>query len=144
MARPPARSRATAEALGGEQVEGRRAVLELLRAGRRQVRSVSMASTVRDDSVIDEIRKRAGGTLSIVSAERIDGLARSDAPQGVVATAAPLRVADLDGLLGAPGAFGLWGSGDDGGKTAALPTCGSLLLSTIHSPYCSSCSFLFF
>ena len=105
MARPPARSRATAEALGGEQVEGRRAVLELLRAGRRQVRSVSMASTVRDDPVIDEIRKRAGGTLSIVSAERIDGLARSDAPQGVVATAAPLRVADLDELLGAPGAF---------------------------------------
>ena len=103
MARPPARSRATDEALGGEQVEGRRAVLELLRAGRRQVRSVSVSSSVRDDPVIDEIRKRAGGSLQIVSAERIDGLARSDAPQGVVATAAPLRVADLDELLARAG-----------------------------------------
>ena len=75
MARPPARNRLSAEALGGEQVEGRRAVLELLRAGRRPVRSVSVSSSVRDDPVIDEIRTRAGGSLQIVSAERIDGLA---------------------------------------------------------------------
>jgi 23S rRNA (guanosine2251-2'-O)-methyltransferase len=105
MARPPARGRASAEALGGEQVEGRRAVLELLRAGRRAVRSVSVSSSVRDDPVIDEIRARAGSSLHIVSAERIDALARSDAPQGVVANAAPLRVVDLDELLTAPNAF---------------------------------------
>ena len=60
---------------------------------------------MRDDPVIDEIRERAGAALQVVSAERIDGLARSDAPQGVVAMAAPLRAADLDELLGAPGAF---------------------------------------
>ena len=105
MARPPARGRASAEALGGEQVEGRRAVLELLRAGRRPVRSVSVSSSVRDDPVIDEIRTRAGGALHVVSAERIDALASSDAPQGVVANAAPLRVTDLDELFTAPSAF---------------------------------------
>jgi 23S rRNA (guanosine2251-2'-O)-methyltransferase len=105
MARPPARGRPSGESLGGEQVEGRRAVLELLRAGRRPVRSVSVSSSVRDDPVIDEIRKRAGAALQVVSADGIDGLARSDAPQGVVAIAAPLRVTDLDDLLGAPGAF---------------------------------------
>src|SRR4029079_3597798 len=108
MARPPARSRQAdggkqgGEGLGGEQVEGRRAVLELLRAGRRQVRTVHVSSSVRDDAVIDEIRERARAALQVVSADRIDALAGSDAPQGVVATAAPLRVADLDDLLGAP------------------------------------------
>ena len=101
----PAPNRSTRDALGGEQVEGRRAVLELLRAGRRQVRSVAMSSSARDDPSLDEIRDLAGGALKLVSPERIDALARSDVPQGVVATAAPLRAADLDELLQAPAAF---------------------------------------
>ena len=105
MARPPARSRANGETLGGEQVEGRRAVLELLRAGRRQVRAVNVSGSVRDDPVLDEIRERAGGALHIVTSDRIDALARTDAPQGVVATAAPLRAANLDEMFAAPGAF---------------------------------------
>ena len=93
------------DALGGEQVEGRRAVLELLRAGRRAVRSVSVSSSVRDDPAIDEIRELAGGALKVVGPERIDAIARTDVPQGVVATADPLPAADLDELLRAPGAF---------------------------------------
>jgi 23S rRNA (guanosine2251-2'-O)-methyltransferase len=101
----PAPNRPTRDALGGEQVEGRRAVLELLRAGRRQVRSVLMSSTARDDPALDEIRSLAGGALKIVGPERIESLARSDVPQGVIATAAPLRPADLDELLQAPAAF---------------------------------------
>lgn len=100
MARPVKR-----DALGGEQVEGRRAVLELLRAGRRAVRSVSVSSSVRDDPAIDEIRARAGSALKIVGPERIDAIARTDVPQGVVATADPLPAADLDELLQSPGAF---------------------------------------
>ncbi len=101
----PAQNRSTREALGGEQVEGRRAVLELLRAGRREVRSVAMSSAVRDDPALDEIRERAGRALKVVPPDRIDALARSDVPQGVVASAAPLRPADLDALLDAPDAF---------------------------------------
>jgi len=101
----PAPNRSTREALGGEQVEGRRAVLELLRAGRREVRSVAMSSAVRDDPALDEIRERAGRALKVVPPDRIEALARSDVPQGVVATAAPLRPADLDALLDAPDAF---------------------------------------
>ena len=101
----PAPNRSTRDALGGEQVEGRRAVLELLRAGRRQVRTVAMSSSARDDPSLDEIRDLAGGALKLVSPERIDALARSDVPQGVIATAAPLRPADLDELLRAPAAF---------------------------------------
>jgi 23S rRNA (guanosine2251-2'-O)-methyltransferase len=86
-------------------VEGRRAVLELLRAGRRPVRTVSMSSSVRDDPVLDEIRDLAGGALKVVDPDRIDQMALSDAPQGVIATAAPLRAADLDELLKSPTAF---------------------------------------
>jgi len=101
----PAPNRSTRDALGGEQVEGRRAVLELLRAGRRPVRSIVMSSSARDDPALDEIRELAGGVLKMVSPERIDALARSDVPQGVIATAAPLRPVDLDELLQAPAAF---------------------------------------
>src|SRR5262249_4288382 len=91
--------------LGAEQVEGRRAVLELLRAGKRAVRSVELSRSARDDAALAEIRELAGGALEEVPAERIDDRARTDAPQGVIATAAPLRAADLDALLAAPDAF---------------------------------------
>src|SRR5262249_37754865 len=91
--------------LGGEQVEGRRAVLELLRARRRRVRTVSVSSSARADSALEEIRARAGDALKVVGPERIDAMARTDAPQGVVATATPLVPADLDDLLRAPDAF---------------------------------------
>jgi 23S rRNA (guanosine2251-2'-O)-methyltransferase len=87
--------------LGGDQVEGRRAVLELLRAGRRRVRSVLMANTAVDD----EIAERAGGALKLVTPERVAQVARSDVHQGVVAQCAPLRAADVDELLDAPNAF---------------------------------------
>ena len=80
-------------------------MLELLRAGRRQVRSGRRVELGRDDPPLDEIREPAGRALWVVGPERIDALARSDAPPGVIATAAPLRAADLDDLLGAPGAF---------------------------------------
>ncbi len=98
-------SRRGRDGLGGEQVEGRRAVLELLRAGRRPVRSVSVASSARDDPALDEIRSRAGSALRVVGADRIDAIARTDAPQGVVATAAPLVATDFDELVSEPDAF---------------------------------------
>ncbi len=62
--------------------------------------TVHVSSSVRDDPVIDEIRERAGSALKVVDRRPASiELARSDAPQGVVATAAPLRAADLDELL---------------------------------------------
>jgi 23S rRNA (guanosine2251-2'-O)-methyltransferase len=47
----------------------------------------------------------AAGNLRIVPPERLDKLARTDAPQGVVALAAPLRSADLDELCAVDDAF---------------------------------------
>jgi 23S rRNA (guanosine2251-2'-O)-methyltransferase len=91
--------------LGGDQVEGRRAVLELLRAGRRRVRRVYVSGAVGDDPVLREITERAERALRIVPPERIEKLARTGVPQGVVAQASPLPVADADALFAAGDAF---------------------------------------
>jgi 23S rRNA (guanosine2251-2'-O)-methyltransferase len=66
---------------------------------------VSVSSSARDDAALDEIRQLAGAALKVVPGDRIDALARTDAPQGVVARAAPLPAADLDDLVRAPDAF---------------------------------------
>jgi len=85
--------------LGGEQVEGRRAVAELLDAGRRRVRAVFVSSGVSSEPGVARIAELAGGALKIVPPDRIEHLARSDVHQGVIAQAAPLQPADLDSLL---------------------------------------------
>ncbi len=95
------------DGLGGEQVEGRNAVRELLRAGRRRVSEVWIAP-LRDAPVLEEIRALAGERgvrVHAVTGEGLGERARTDAPQGVVARAAPLAPCDLDDLLGAPDAF---------------------------------------
>ena len=103
----PGGPRATSpEGLGGEQVEGRQAVRELLMAGTRKVREVWVASDLEDTGVIADIvdlaaaaaRPRAGGQ----PASKLEAEARSEAPQGVLAKAAPLREADLDDLAPRP------------------------------------------
>ncbi|GIU86280.1 MAG: 23S rRNA (guanosine(2251)-2'-O)-methyltransferase RlmB [Acidimicrobiia bacterium] len=86
-------------------MEGRRAVLELLRAGRRPVRQVFVAANVERDALVEEIVALAGPRLRPVPPARLEQLARTDAPQGVVARAAPLPEADVGDLLAAPGAF---------------------------------------
>jgi 23S rRNA (guanosine2251-2'-O)-methyltransferase len=91
--------------LGGEQIEGRRAVLELLRAGKRRPRAVYLSSTVTRDETVQEIVEKAGGILRAVAPERIDQMARTDVHQGVIAMAPPLRPADLDEMLGVDRAF---------------------------------------
>jgi 23S rRNA (guanosine2251-2'-O)-methyltransferase len=91
--------------IGGTEVEGRRAVLELLRAGTRPVRRVLLAENLDRDGTLDAIVAAAGTKLQVVSAERLRAAARTDAPQGVVATADALRSTDLDDLVAAPAAF---------------------------------------
>jgi 23S rRNA (guanosine2251-2'-O)-methyltransferase len=90
--------------LGGEQIEGRRAVLELLRAGNRRPRAVYLSSAIARDDV-KEIAELAGGALRVVAPERVEQMARSEVHQGVVAMAPPLRPTDLDDLLAVDGAF---------------------------------------
>jgi 23S rRNA (guanosine2251-2'-O)-methyltransferase len=89
-------------ALGGEQVEGRQAVRELLLAGRRKVRELWVATDLEDAGVIADIVDLASDQrvpIVEVSRKKLDAQARSEAPQGVLAKAAPLPEAELDELV---------------------------------------------
>jgi 23S rRNA (guanosine2251-2'-O)-methyltransferase len=108
----PARSRTgprdarAGSGLGGEQVEGRNAVRELLRAAKRPVRDLWVVAS--RDPVVDEIvtlATEAGVPTHQVSGDQLDERARTDAPQGVVARAAPLQAHELDDLLDRPDAY---------------------------------------
>jgi 23S rRNA (guanosine2251-2'-O)-methyltransferase len=88
--------------LGGEQVEGRQAVRELLLAGTRKVREVWVALD-QDDRVaagdLVELADSVGAPVREVSRAKLASAARTDAPQGVLARAASLPEAALDDLL---------------------------------------------
>ena len=92
--------------LGGEQVEGRQAVRELLIAGKRKVREVWVATDLLDgesasDIVTDivEIARSVRAPVQEVNRKRLEATARSEAPQGVIAFAAPLLETDLAELI---------------------------------------------
>ena len=87
--------------LGGDQVEGRRAVLELLSAGRRTVRRVLLAED-QDPSPqldqIEELAQRLRVPVETVPRARLDAQARTEAPQGVLALARPVEPVPLADL----------------------------------------------
>jgi 23S rRNA (guanosine2251-2'-O)-methyltransferase len=87
-------------------VEGRQAVRELLRANRRPVRSLVVAEGMDDAPILDEIEALAARRrvrIERVSRRRIDTLARTEAPQGVVALARPIEETPLESLCGQQG-----------------------------------------
>lgn len=95
------RTRADRHGLGGEQVEGRQAVRELLLAGRRTVREVWVVADADDRGPLQDLSELAADlrvTVKPVSRAKIDGSARTEAPQGVIAFAAPLEEVELDDL----------------------------------------------
>jgi len=97
-----------ARGLGGEQVEGRQAVRELLKAGRRRVREVWVADDIDHADIVTEIERlaaRAPAPVRYVSRAKLERQARTDAPQGVLALAAGLVEADFDALAADPLAF---------------------------------------
>jgi 23S rRNA (guanosine2251-2'-O)-methyltransferase len=88
--------------LGGDQVEGRRAVRELLVARRRRVRDVWLAEGVDESPLLAEIEGLCADnrvTVKRVPRARLDAEARTDAPQGVLAHADPLPELDLETLV---------------------------------------------
>ncbi|HSZ36265.1 MAG TPA: 23S rRNA (guanosine(2251)-2'-O)-methyltransferase RlmB [Acidimicrobiales bacterium] len=87
--------------LGGDQVEGRRAVLELLATNKRSVRRVLMAEDQDPSPQLDRIEELAAQRrvpVETVPRARLDTQARTDAPQGVVALARPLDPVTLKDL----------------------------------------------
>jgi 23S rRNA (guanosine2251-2'-O)-methyltransferase len=94
-------SRSSRGGLGGEQVEGRHAVRELLVAGRRRTRLVLLAEDLDPAPIIDEIVELAAElrvTVRRIGRGALEAQARSEAPQGVIAHAAALPESDLDTL----------------------------------------------
>ena len=100
-ARAPRRQTA-ARGLGGEQVEGRQAVREMLLAGTRRVREVWVASDMEDAVVLDDIAELAmslGVPVRDVTRAKLFSEARTEAPQGVLAKASELPESELEDLV---------------------------------------------
>jgi len=86
-------SRARDREIGGSQVEGPRAVLELLTARRRAVRSIWIEQRHDRRGALTEVEAaadRAGLRPKRVDTQVLASRARTGAPQGVIATAEPV------------------------------------------------------
>jgi 23S rRNA (guanosine2251-2'-O)-methyltransferase len=95
------RKQGPAKGLGGDQVEGRQAVRELLLAGRRRVREIIVAESQDDTEVLQDIVDLALDLkvpVREVTRTRLFAEARTESPQGVIAHAAELPEVDLDVL----------------------------------------------
>jgi 23S rRNA (guanosine2251-2'-O)-methyltransferase len=103
--RRPPRER---DGVGGDQVEGRHAVLELLRAKRRNVKKIFIAENQDASDTLDAIEleaQRQRIPVSIISMSRLDREAKTEGHQGVMALAQPLNTVMLDDLLRVPKPF---------------------------------------
>ena len=109
--RPPARAASRDGGLGGDQVEGRRSVLELLVTSRRRTRRVVIAEAQDASEQLDSIEKIARDRrvpVAFVSRARLDREARTEGHQGVYALCDPVPTVSLDTLCegtGRAGAF---------------------------------------
>ena len=108
--RPIARGQAIPRGLGGDQVEGRQAVRELLLAGRRRVREVMVAEEQENnDTLLDIIELAQDMKIPVreVTRTKLFSVARTESPQGVVARADELEDQPKNSFLGP--AFGYGG-----------------------------------
>lgn len=88
--------------VGGEQVEGRRAVRELLAAERRRVREIWISDGATENDVLVEIMDLAKEQRVAIRRVERDTLLRSassEAPQGVIAYAESLPEYSLEDLV---------------------------------------------
>ena len=96
------RSAPVAKGLGGEQIEGRQAVRELLIAQRRKTFEIWVSNDLDENDVINDILALAADQrvpVRRVPRKEIEKEARSEAPQGVLAMAAPIPDVELGDLL---------------------------------------------
>ena len=97
----------TERGLGGDQVEGRQAVRELLLAGRRKALEVIFSAGLDDAPILDDIIDLADESkvpMREISRAKFDATARTQSSQGVIAIAQPVPEHPLDDLARAGGA----------------------------------------
>src|SRR6188508_1705473 len=95
------------QGLGGEQVEGRQALRELLLAGRRRVREIWLLAEQDPSDIVADIVELAEAErvqVRSVGRSKFFAEARCEAPQGVLAKAAPLEPTPLDEIAAPRGA----------------------------------------
>ncbi|TAN31326.1 MAG: 23S rRNA (guanosine(2251)-2'-O)-methyltransferase RlmB [Actinomycetota bacterium] len=88
--------------LGGEQVEGRQAVRELLVAANRKVKEIWLSDSVERVGIIEEILDKALDRrvpVRTVSRTRLDGTAGSEGSQGIIAFAEKLHETHIGDLI---------------------------------------------
>lgn len=128
---PHTRAPAVEKGIGGEQIEGRQAVRELLIARKRRIREVWISQDIDKADIIDDIVELAHiANVSVLDVPRrkLEDHARSEAPQGVIAFAAPLHEESFDGLISTSGGkkpflVALDGITDPGNLGALLRCC---------------------
>lgn len=106
--RRPDEGRGRGGSLGGEQVEGRHAVRELLLAGTRRPSEVVLAGDLDEAPILTDIIDLADEQkvpIREVSRGKFESMTRTEGAQGVLAMAAPLRPVELETLFG-PGVEG--------------------------------------
>lgn len=126
----PARPSA-AKGLGGEQIEGRQAVRELLLAQKRRVHEIWISADLQGTDAVDDIEALAAANrvaVAYVARKKLEATARSEAPQGVLAMAAPLEEADIAPFLrkrreGHPFLVAVDGVTDPGNLGAIVRSC---------------------
>jgi len=90
------------DGLGGDVVEGRQAVRELLAAGRRKAHELLVADDIGDAAIVAEIldlAEQARVPITRTSRHKLQTEAFTDAPQGVIAKTTAVRPVDLDELV---------------------------------------------
>ncbi|CAB4600382.1 unannotated protein [freshwater metagenome] len=96
------RSAPVAKGLGGEQIEGRQAVRELLIGQRRKVKEIWIAQDIDPAAIIEDIEQLADAarvTVVEVPRRKLEDTARSEAPQGIIAFAQPLEEVEFASLM---------------------------------------------
>ena len=128
---PHTRAPAPNKGIGGEQIEGRQAVRELLIARKRRISEVWISQDIDKADIIDDIVELAHiANVSVLDVPRrkLEDQARSEAPQGVIAFAAPLHEESFDDLIATrdgkkPFLVALDGITDPGNLGALLRCC---------------------
>ncbi len=88
--------------VGGDQVEGRQSVKELVFANRRSVEQIWIEETVVRKGIVNEIIEKSVNRripVHTVSTRRFESAVRSEGSQGVIAFCAALREVELSELV---------------------------------------------
>lgn len=125
------RSTPVVKGLGGEQIEGRHAVRELLIGQKRKVKEIWMAADIDPAPILDDIEQIAHASrvpILEVPRRKLEETARSEAPQGIIAFAQPLEEASFADMLKthhgvAPFLVAVDGVTDPGNLGALLRCC---------------------